>query len=169
VTDADEPSDLLLSTGEVARLLGSSRQHVVDLCERGTLPCESIGTHRRIRASDVMAFQQAGERQRPHKDIQRSLWLHTAVAGKVVTNPDRAIKLAHRNLDKLLAARPRAQAAQKLRRWNRLLRGPVDDVIDALTSPAQRSVELRQHSPFTDLLTDHEQRRILAAFSKSHR
>jgi hypothetical protein len=116
-----------------------------------------------------MAFQQAGERERPRKDVQRSLWMHTAVAGKVVANPDRTMKLAHRNLDKLLAAGPRAEAAQQLRRWKRLLRGPVDDVIEALTSRAQRSVDLRQHSPFADLLTDHERRRILAAFFKSHR
>jgi excisionase family DNA binding protein len=123
VTDAEEQSDLLLSTGEVARLLGSSRQHVVDLCERGTLPCASIGTHRRIRASDVMAFQQAGERERPRKDMQRSLWLHTAIAGKVLANPDRLMKLAHRDLDKLLAGRPQAEAARQLRRWKRLLSG----------------------------------------------
>ena len=44
-TDPNE----LLSTGEVARILGSSVQHVVDLCQRGEMPYAMVGTHRRIR------------------------------------------------------------------------------------------------------------------------
>jgi len=31
-------SERLLTTGEAARLLGTSRQHVVDLCTAGDLP-----------------------------------------------------------------------------------------------------------------------------------
>ncbi|MGH3537959.1 MAG: helix-turn-helix domain-containing protein [Pseudonocardiaceae bacterium] len=44
---------LLLSTGEVARLLGSSRQHVVDMCTRSELPFLWVGRHRRIERSDI--------------------------------------------------------------------------------------------------------------------
>jgi len=43
----------LMSTGEAARLLGCSRQHVVDLCVRGVLPFVSVGSHRRVRRTDV--------------------------------------------------------------------------------------------------------------------
>jgi excisionase family DNA binding protein len=35
---ADDPGTELLTTGQAAKLLGCSRQHVVDLCERGRLP-----------------------------------------------------------------------------------------------------------------------------------
>jgi excisionase family DNA binding protein len=38
----------LLSTGEAAKILNSSRQHVIDLCDRGELPFVTIGTHRRV-------------------------------------------------------------------------------------------------------------------------
>ena len=38
----------LLTTGEVAKLLGTSRQQVVNLCERGDLPFVMVGKHRRV-------------------------------------------------------------------------------------------------------------------------
>jgi excisionase family DNA binding protein len=43
----------MLTTGQVARLLGCSRQHVVDLCNAGKLESTTIGTHRRIARRDV--------------------------------------------------------------------------------------------------------------------
>jgi excisionase family DNA binding protein len=52
--------DELLTTGEVAVLLGSSRQHVVDLWERGLLPYVRVGTHRRVRRADVEAVLRPG-------------------------------------------------------------------------------------------------------------
>ena len=49
--------DELLTTGEAATLLNCSRQHVVDLCDRGDLPFTTVGTHRRVRRSDVEAIR----------------------------------------------------------------------------------------------------------------
>jgi excisionase family DNA binding protein len=163
VSSAAAQPDHLLTTGEVAELIGSSRQHVVDLCERGALSCESVGTHRRIRASDALAFQRIGVGEGLSKEARRSLWLHTAAAGKVAAAPVRSIELARRNLDKLLTAHPRGEAARQLRQWERLLGGPVDDVLDVLTSRSARAVELRQNSPFAGLLTDRERRLVLDA------
>ena len=48
-------ADDLLTTGEAAKLLNSSRQHVVDLCDRGELPFTTLGTHRRVQRRDVEA------------------------------------------------------------------------------------------------------------------
>src|SRR6266550_7131879 len=75
--------DELLTTGEVALLLRSSRQHVVDLCERGLLPYVKAGAHRRIRRADVDAVL------RPDltRDQLKALWLHRAVAGRLVADP----------------------------------------------------------------------------------
>ncbi|MGH3525053.1 MAG: helix-turn-helix domain-containing protein, partial [Mycobacterium sp.] len=39
--------ETLLKTGEVAQLLGVSRQHVANLCDRGEIACVYVGTHRR--------------------------------------------------------------------------------------------------------------------------
>ncbi|MEA2025318.1 MAG: excisionase family DNA-binding protein, partial [Chloroflexota bacterium] len=44
----------LLTTGQAAMLLGTTRQHVVDLCSRGVLPFAMVGTHRRVRRDDVL-------------------------------------------------------------------------------------------------------------------
>lgn len=54
-----------LSTGDVAEILGVSRQHVVDLCDRGDLPCTRFGSHRRIRRSDLTESRIAEADPRP--------------------------------------------------------------------------------------------------------
>lgn len=70
---------IYVSTGEAARLLGCSRQHVVDLCGRGVLPFVSVGSHRRVRRADVTGLMS----RELTRDQERSLWLHRAVAGRL--------------------------------------------------------------------------------------
>lgn len=41
-----------------------SRPHVITLLERGELPFEKVGTHRRVRLTDVVAYRQARDRRR---------------------------------------------------------------------------------------------------------
>ena len=50
---AGSGGDELLTTGEAASMLNSSRQHVVDLCDRGDLSYTTVGTHRRVRKADI--------------------------------------------------------------------------------------------------------------------
>jgi excisionase family DNA binding protein len=156
--------DELLTTGEAAQLLGTSRQHVVDLCERGALPFSSTGRHRRIRRSDLLAFQRHGRTGGLTRDQLRSLWLHRAIAGKLVVDPDRILGRARGNLRRLQAAHPRGQAARMLADWAQLLDGPAEDVAEVLTSKDQRAVELRQNSPFAGLLSERERMAVLRSF-----
>ena len=153
----------LLTTGEAARLLGVSRQHVVDLCNRGDLPWSSTGAHRRVRRGDLETLQAAGART--SRDQRRSLWLSYAVAGRLVADPGATLELARANLATMRARHTRGQAARWLAEWARLLDGPVEDVLAVLTSPVPRARELRQNSPFAGVLSEEERQQVLAAFN----
>ncbi len=162
-TTAADPEQLL-TTGEAAVLLNSSRQHVVDLCERGDLPYTVIGTHRRVRRGDVDALRTRTERLT--RDQQRSLWLAYAVAGKIVADPEHARALARRNLARM---RPttRGEARRWLDLWERLLEGPIDRLLGELTARSTKGRELRQNAPFAGLLSDEERRQVLDAWRRS--
>jgi len=164
--DASTDDDLL-TTGEAARLLGSSRQHVVDLADQGDLPFVTAGTHRRIRRGDLSEL--ASRTVAMTRDQRRSLWLSHAVAGKLVADPEAVLAKAERNLDRMRAAHTRGQAARWLGEWERLLAGPLEDVLAALTSPTPRARELRQNSPFAAVLTEAERAGVLDAFNRRSR
>jgi len=155
-TSADP--DEQLSTGEAAKLLSSSRQHVVDLCERGQLPYTTVGKHRRVRRGDVDAIRQRTDRLT--RDQQRSLWLAYAVAGLIVADPPAALAAAQRNLAKMRFA-TRGSATRWLDEWEKLLAGPVEALLAGYTSRDLRGRELRQNSPFAGLLSDDERAAVL--------
>jgi len=46
-----------LTTREASKLLGMSRQFLVNLLERQEIPYHKVGTHRRIYARDIFAFK----------------------------------------------------------------------------------------------------------------
>ncbi len=155
----------LLTTGEAAALLGSSRQHVVDMCEQGRLPHVKAGTHRRLRRADVEAVLHP----ELTRDQLKSLWLHQAVAGRLVADPGSVLSKARVNLDRLRQVHPDGMAAIWLDRWRATLEVGVEAVLDALTSRAPYAVELRQNSPFAGVLPETERRAVLAAFASRWR
>ncbi len=159
-------TEQLLTTGQAARLLGSSRQHVVDLCESGDVPYLTVGTHRRLRREDVEQVRQGTTRS--NRSDRRSRWLNIAVAGELVRNPDTVLRRAHANLERLQASHPRGQGAMWLREWEKLLDGPVEDVLDVLTSQTPRARELRANSPFAGVLSSEAREQVLHAFQTHH-
>jgi excisionase family DNA binding protein len=69
----------LLTTHEAAEMIACSRQHVVDLINSGKLKASKIGTHRRIRLDDLLAFIEAEDKER---DVaMASLVAHTEEMG----------------------------------------------------------------------------------------
>ncbi len=155
----------LLTTGEAAALLGSSRQHVVDLCERGWLPYVRVGSHRRVRRADVEAVL----RPELTRDQIRALWLHRAVAGKLVADPGGVLAKARANLLRLRLVHPDGMAAQWLDRWQDVLDEGAESVLQILTSRSPAAIELRQNSPFAGVLPEGERQAVLAAFSAQWR
>lgn len=154
--------DELLTTGQAARLLGCSRQHVVDLCSSGRLRFEVVGTHRRVRRSEV-------ERLRGHfltRDQERSWWLHHAVAGCLVADLDAVSELARRRLVEMGERHSGGVVVGSFEDWRRLLDGGPARVLEALTSRENWAVELRQNSPFAGVLSAEERQRVLASFRK---
>lgn len=161
VTEAHD----LLTTGEAAIILNSSRQHVVDLCERGDLPFTNVGSHRRVRRSDIELIRSRSDRL--NRDQRRSLWMAYLIAGKIAAKPDPAIEIAISNL-KRMKPTARGQAKLWLKEWEELLTsGDTEKLIRTLVSPSPKSRELRQNSPFSGLLSDEERLGVMDSWRQS--
>ncbi len=151
-----------MTTGEAARLLGVSRQHVVDLCDRGRLPCERTPVHRRVRRDVVEAMRKRNELTR---EEMRSLWLNRAVAARIAMDPDAVLLHARQNLDRFERIHQGSSVARWLERWRRALDAGPERVMEVLTSTAPEAAELRQNSPFAGVLPEKERHRVLDSFA----
>lgn len=143
-------------------MLGVSRQHVVDLCDRGLLPCERAPVHRLLRRIDVEAFRKGRELTR---EETRSLWLNRAVAARIARDPVAVLSRARQNLDRFESIHEGSTVTTWLERWRRVLgRGP-EAVMEVLTSTAPEASELRQNSPFAGVLPEDERHAVLDSFA----
>jgi excisionase family DNA binding protein len=155
----------LLTTGEAARLLRCSRAYVAGLCLRGLLPYVKVDAQRRVRRADVEALIEPGL----SREQLETLWLHRAVAGKVVQSPAPLLAAAAINLRRLRRRHPDGPAAQWLDRWEVVLEDGVETVLDVLTSSGEYAAQLRKTSPFAGILSEAERRTVLSAFVESRR
>lgn len=58
------PEDETFTTQAAATFLGMSRQHLVDLMDKGEVPHHRVGTHRRVSLKDLRAYQQVRDKSR---------------------------------------------------------------------------------------------------------
>lgn len=151
----------MLRTGEAARMLGVSRQHVVDLCNSNRLPSSLVGTHRRIPRSAVESMLSV---PLPEEKL-KSLWLHRAVLGKLVADPVAILDKARRNVAASRERLPRSTVY--FDGWDRVLDAGVEEVARVLVATDEWSTELRANTPFTDVLTEDERQAVLGSFRRS--
>lgn len=156
--------DPLLTTGEAAQRLGSSRQHVVDLCEQGALPYHLVGRHRRVRQSDLERFARRRGAETLRREQVLGLWLGRAIAARVATDPETVLEHARGEIERLWQMQPRSRGW--LGRWRELIERGPEAVMATLTSPDEEAVSLRATWPFTGLLPLAERDRIVRSFQQ---
>jgi hypothetical protein len=106
---------------------------------------------------------------RMDREQLETLWLHRAVAGRLVRDPRAVLAAAAINLRRLRRLHPEGRAWGWLDRWDAVLEQGVEAVLEALTSSAAYAVELRTTSPFTGILPEGERQAVLAAFADLRR
>ena len=99
------------------------------------------------------------------RDQLKALWLHRAVAGRLVMAPEAVLARATANLERLRVVHPVGMTAVWLQRWRDLFRRGVEEVLEKLTSLDVEAMELRQNSPFAGVLTEEDRRAVLTAFA----
>ncbi len=157
----------LLKTGQVAERLGVSRQHVVNMCDRGELQFTFVGSHRRVPSTEVERITQGASLTR---EREKSLWLHRAVVGELVRDPDRVIATAAGNLERWKAMHSRTGITTAyLRKWTEVLDSGLDTIIETLTSTTESAADLRQNTPFAGVLDDESRRQVLRSFTEHWR
>jgi excisionase family DNA binding protein len=150
-----------LKTGEVARLLGVSRQHVANLCDRGEIEHVRVGSHRRIPRREVDRIMG----NLLTREEEKSLRLHQALLAPMLADPDAVMSKARNNLDRWQNLhRPDGMTVRHFEQWRRVLDSGLDAVVDIVISPSQEARELRQNSPFAGVLPDETRLQVLRTF-----
>jgi hypothetical protein len=93
---------------------------------------------------------------------ERSLALHKLIARKVRADPA-VLDKARENVRRWQQSDGSPGLA--LAEWERILRGPVNQVAKFLAERSERATRLRQSSPFAGILTDAERRAIYESYS----
>jgi transcriptional regulator with XRE-family HTH domain len=92
------------------------------------------------------------------REERRSLALHRSIAARLAADPEGVLTRARKNLRMMRRANDDGSAEPWFTEWERLLRGSISGVIEALVSRDERARDLRQVTPFAGVLTDAERR-----------
>lgn len=79
-------------------------------------------------------------------------------------DPEGTLAKARANIETLSRTHQGSAAGRWIEQWQIVLDGPLDALLDLLTSSSARAIELRQNSPFAGVLSEQERQAALAAF-----
>jgi len=141
------------------------------LCDT-LLSIAEVGTFRPLwsdhvleRRSDVLALASRALT----REQEQSRWLHAAIAGRLVAEPDLVLARARANLDRFSAVHAGTMAAHWLGLWRDALDAGPDQILTALVSETPQAAEMRQNSPFSGILPPDERRAVLESFQRHWR
>lgn len=156
-----------LTTTQAATILGCSRQHIAKLCDNGTLPCEHIGSHRRIRREDLDTYQHRHRQgqDRVRREDEQSLWLNYVYAAKLVQDPHGVIERAKQRLQRLRQTHSDGSSNRYLDAWQQALDDGPDAVLEIMTDRGEWGQVMRSASPLSGigLLNDDERDHVRSA------
>lgn len=100
------------------------------------------------------------------REREKSLWLHRAVLGELVRDPERVVEKARSNVERW--GREHVAdgiTASYLKQWAEVLDSGLDRIIETLSSPSESASELRQNTPFAGVLDADTRRAVLRNFT----
>ncbi len=111
--------------------------------------------------------------QREHGHLRAeelSLRYFTAMAKKIRENPETYLLNAKIFIEKWRKDHPNSDgAAYYFDRWESLLDGPLNELLDFMASPSQDARDMRQAAPFVRVLSNKERWEIIRNFSEEWR
>ncbi|MFD1203434.1 helix-turn-helix domain-containing protein [Leucobacter albus] len=155
-----------LTQADLAKLAGVSRQFVIEV-EAGHPRAEiakvfqvlgALGRTAQVSQPDVAGTPRPVRRDRK---FFVSLALHRAVLGRLRADPNEVVRRGIAGLE-ARRAHARGSAVAMLDDWHRVLLGPDFRALEALlTADDEYSVEMRNLTPFIDVLSDTERQAAL--------
>ncbi|MCL6521390.1 MAG: hypothetical protein K6U79_03340 [Firmicutes bacterium] len=97
-----------------------------------------------------------------------SLYYHRLVAQKLRDAPEAVLAKARRNLAEMRRLHG-PSVEPYAARWEELLDGPVEELLQALSSPSEEDRALRQCTPFAGVLSPRERWEAYRAWSHERR
>jgi excisionase family DNA binding protein len=151
------PGEDDLTTSEAAHLLGMSRQHLADMCDRGEIVSYRVGTHRRIPRASAEGY--SSERTRVLDPSQvLALRLGRAAAARIAVDPEAAFAIARKTIAERWDRHPESRAY--LRRWQTVLDDGPEAAMRVLTGTDPESLSMQNMSPFIATVSETDRERI---------
>jgi hypothetical protein len=93
--------------------------------------------------------------------------LFRAIADKIRENPEPILDDTRRNLERFKETHKGTGVMHYLNRWEKLLNGPLDELLAFMVSGSQEARDMRQAAPFAGILPNEERWDIIRKFSEA--